>query len=192
MCLYIRPVLNKNKLEMKKLIGLLFLSMILVQCGQDKDTLILRNQLGKIKKNTSIEELDKIFKNDSVEKFSPNSEIIREYRVFGVNGKPDLIFSLLVKNDSIEGLDLVKIYSSRYTTEKGISTISTFKDIADNYSIGKIEPSFSAAILFIDEINATISLNKEDLGLDEFNMNAIRQDQIPDEAGIRYISLWFE
>ena len=77
-------------------------------------------------------------------------------------------------------------------TEKGISTTSAFKDIADNYSIDKIEPSFSAAILFIDEINATISLNKEDLGLDEFNMNDIRQDQIPDEAGIRYISLWFE
>ena len=177
---------------MKNLIGLLFLSLILVQCGQDKDTLILKNQLGKIKKNTSIEELDKIFKNDSVEKYPSNSEIIREYRVFGINGKPDLVFTPLVRNDSMKGLDLVKIYSSRYITEKGISTTSTYKDIADNYSIDKIEPSFSSAILFIDEINATISLNKEDLGLEEFNMNDIRQDQIPDEAGIRYISLWFE
>lgn len=177
---------------MKKLIGLLFLSLILVQCGQDKDTLILKNQLGKIKKNTRIEELDKIFKNDSIEKFPSNSGIIREYRVFGINGKLDLVFTPLVRNDSMKGLDLVKIYSSRYTTEKGISTTSTYKDIADNYSIDKIEPSFSSAILFINEINATISLNKEDLGLEEFNMNDIRQDQIPDEAGIRYISLWFE
>lgn len=185
-------VIKQKRTEMKKLIGLLFLSMILVQCGQDKDTLILKNQLGKIKKNTSIEELDKMFKNDSIEKYPSNAEIIREYRVFGINGKPDLIFFPIVENDSMKGLDHVKIYSSRYMTEKGISTTSTFKDIADNYSIDKIEPSFSAAILFIDEINATISLNKEDLGLDEFNMNDIRQDQIPDEAGIRYISLWFE
>ena len=185
-------VIKQKRTEMKKLIGLLFLSMILVQCGQDKDTLILKNQLGKIKKNTSIEELDKMFKNDSIEKYPSNAEILREYRVFGINGKPDLVFFPIVKNDSIKGLDHVKIYSSRYMTEKGISTTSTFKDVADNYSIDKIEPSFSAAILFIDEINATISLNKEDLGLDEFNMNDIRQDQIPDEAGIRYISLWFE
>ncbi len=177
---------------MNKLIGLLLLSIFLVQCGQDKDTLILKNQLGKIDKNTSIEELDKMFKNDSIEKFSLEDEITREYRVFDVNGKPSLVFIPKVHNDSIKGLDLVKIYSSRYMTEKGISTSSTFKDIVDNYSIDKIEPSFSAAILFVNELNATISLNKQDLNLDEFDMRKINQGQIPDEAKVKYISLWFE
>lgn len=177
---------------MKKLIGLLFLSILLVQCGQGNDTLIAKNQLGKINKNTSIEDLDKIFKNDSIQKNPQDSELIREYKVIAANGKVDLTFVTRIQNDSIKGLDLVKIYGSQYTTEKGISTISTFRNIADAYSIDKIEPSFSAAILFIDEINATISLDKKDLGLDEFNMNDIRQDQIPDEASIRYITLWFE
>jgi len=64
--------------------------------------------------------------------------------------------------------------------------------VAGNYTIDKIEPSFSSAILFVDEINATISLNKKDLNLHEFDMRAIRQDQIPDEASINYITLWFE
>ena len=65
MCLYIAD-LQKNKLiKMKKVIGFLFLSILLIQCGQDKDTLIIKNQLGNIDKNTTIEELDKIFKNDS-------------------------------------------------------------------------------------------------------------------------------
>ena len=63
---------------MKKLIGFFLLSMFLIQCGQDKDTLIMKNQLGIINKNTTIEELDKIFKNDSVEKFTSQSEIMRE------------------------------------------------------------------------------------------------------------------
>lgn len=177
---------------MNKIIGLFLLSMILIQCGQDKDTLIAKNQLGKIDKNTSIEELDKIFKNDSVEKFPLKEDITREYRVFGVGGKPSLVFMPRVHNDSIKGLELVKIYSSQYKTEKGISTSSTFKDVVDNYSIDKIEPSFSAAILFINELNATISLNKQDLNLDEFDMRKIEQGQIPDEASIMYISLWFE
>ena len=96
------------------------------------------------------------------------------------------------QNDSIKGLELVKIYSGAYATESGISTSSTFKDIVDNYSINKIEPSFSAAILFIDELNATISLDKQDLNLDEFDMRKINQGQIPDEARIKNISLWFE
>ena len=112
--------------------------------------------------------------------------------MFDVNGKPSLVFIPKVHNDSIKGLDLVKIYSSRYMTEKGISTSSTFKDIVDNYSIDKIEPSFSAAILFVNELNATISLNKQDLNLDEFDMRKINQGQIPDEAKVKYISLWFE
>ena len=178
--------------KMNKLIGILLLCFVLVQCGQEKDTLILKNQLGKINKSTTVEALDKIFKNDSIEKFPLDDGVTREYRVFGLNGKPSLVFTTKVSNDSILGLELVKIYSSEYMTEKGISTSSTFKDIVDNYSIDKIEPSFSAAILFIDELNATISLNKEDLNLDEFDMRKINQGQIPDEASIRYISLWFE
>jgi len=133
-----------------------------------------------------------MFKNDSVEKFTANSDLIREYRVFDKGGKQKLIFIPLRQNDSIKGMELVKIYSELYTTEKGISTSSTFGEISGNYTINKIEPSFSAAILFVDEINATISLDKEDLNLDEFDMRPIRQGQIPDEASVNYITLWFE
>lgn len=177
---------------MKKLIAVLVMTILLVGCGQGDDMLIAKSQLGKINKNTSIAELDKMFKNDSVEKFTANSELIREYRVFDKSGKQKLIFIPLRQNDSIKGLELVKIYSDLYTTEKGISTSSTFGEISGNYTINKIEPSFSAAILFVDEINATISLDKKDLNLDEFDMSPIRQGQIPDEASVNYITLWFE
>jgi len=177
---------------MKKLISVLVMTILLVGCGQGDDMLIAKSQLGKINKNTSIAELDKIFKNDSVEKFTANSKLVREYRVFEKGGKHKLIFIPLRQNDSIKGLELVKIYSDIYTTEKGISASSTFGEISGNYTINKIEPSFSAAILFIDEINATISLDKKDLNLDEFDMRPIRQGQIPDEASVNYITLWFE
>ena len=63
---------------MNKFIGLLLLSIIFVQCGQDKDTMILKNQLGKMTKNTTIEELDKIFKNDSIEKLPVRMPILSE------------------------------------------------------------------------------------------------------------------
>ena len=177
---------------MKKLIAVLVLATLLVRCGQENDMLIVKNQLGKIDKNTSIAELDKMFKNDSIEKFTAETELLREYRIFDEDGKQNLVFVPLRKNDSIKGLELVKIYGDSYITEKGISTSSTFGEISGNYTINKIEPSFSAAILFIDEINATISLNKKDLNLDEFDMRPISQGQIPDEASVNYITLWFE
>ena len=177
---------------MKKLIAVLVLGILFIQCGQDNSKLIEKSQLGKINKSTSIEELDKMFKNDSIEKLPKGEELTRQYSVFGVDSKPILVFVTKLENDSIKGLELVKIYSDSYLTEKGISTASTFGEVSENYSINKIEPSFSSAILFIDEINATISLNKKDLNLDEFDMRPIRQDQIPDEASINYITLWFE
>lgn len=177
---------------MKKFVGLILLSILFVQCGQDKDTMILKNQLGDITKDTSLEDLDKIFKNDSIEKYPVKSDIKREYRVFGEDGKPALVFLTLVENDTVKGLERVKIYSDKYMTEKGISTKSVYKDVADNYSIDEIETSFTAAILFVNELNATVLLNKSDLNLDEFDMREIRADQIPDKAKINYISLWFE
>jgi hypothetical protein len=177
---------------MRNLIAVLVLAILFISCGKDKSNLIIKNQLGKINKSTSIEELDKIFKNDSIEKLPEGEDLIRQYSVFGTDGKQKLVFVTKLKNDSIKGLELVKIYSDSYQTEKGISTASTFGEVSGNYTIDKIEPSFSAAILFIDEINATFSLNKKDLNLDEFDMSPIRQDQIPDEARINYITLWLE
>jgi len=177
---------------MKKLIAVLVITTLFIRCGQDNSTLIVKNQLGEINKSTSVEELDELFKNDSVEKLPEGEELIRQYSVFGADGKQKLVFVTKLKNDSIKGLELVKIYSDSYLTEKGISTASTFGEVSGNYTINKIEPSFSAAILFIDEINATFSLNKKDLNLDEFDMSPIRQDQIPDDASINYITLWFE
>ena len=86
----------------------------------------------------------------------------------------------------------MKIFSDQYETEKGVSTASTYKDIVENYSISKVEPTFNSAVVFIDEINATIAIDKKDLKLDEFDMRKISKDQIPDMAKIQYITLWFD
>ena len=172
-------------------IAVLFVILSLVQCAKE-DNVIRKKKLGEITDKTTIEELDRIFAKDSVVKLPEGRELVREYKVIGENGEPSLVFMPRIENDSIKSLELVKIYSSEYITEKGISTASTYKDIAAQYSIDKIEPTFSSAILFIDELNATISLDKKDLKLDEFDMRDIREDQIPDLARILYITLWFE
>ena len=164
---------------------------LLFQCTEE-NTAIKKKQLGKISNSTSIEELDKIFKNDSVQKLPEGEPLVREYKVFDASGSPSLIFVTRVENDSLKALEHVKIYSPTYATEKGISTASTFEDVRSQYSIDDIEPSFSSAILFIDELNATISLDKKDLNIDEFDMRDISEDQIPDQSSILYITLWFE
>ena len=176
---------------MRRIFFAILAVLLFVQCDTE-DNLIKKNQLGDITKETSLEELGELFENDSIEKFPKLEEPVREFRVFDPDGKPALTFQTNVVNDSIKGIELVKIYSSLYVTEKGLSTASVFKDVVDNYSINKIENAFSSAVLFVDELNVTIALDKKDLKMDEFDMRAIRMEQIPDQAKIKYITLWME
>lgn len=177
---------------MKKIIVLILLSLILVQCNNQNDTLIAKNQVGKLSKSTKISDLDDIFKNDSVIRIPEDTDNFYEYRVFQKGGKQLLTIKPKFERDTIKLIESVQIFSNRFKTVKGISTLSVYKDIVDNYSINKIEPTFTSAIVIIDELNATFALDKNDLRLNEFDMNKINKDQVPDMAKIKYITVWFD
>jgi len=177
---------------MKKLTTIIILSLIFIQCNSDKKLLIAKNNLGDIHKNTTIAELDKMFSKDSIVKLPEDTAVYRKYIVFNKDGKQIINIKFDVKRDSIKGIGNIKIFDKRYKTEKGLNTNSTFKDILDNYSISKVEPSFNSAVVFVDEINVTVALDKKDLKIDEFDMRKISKDQIPDMAKIQYITLWFD
>lgn len=176
---------------MRKIITLLILSLFFIQCSNEEDVRIGKNQVGKINNNTKISELDVLFMNDSIVRLPEGSEEFYEYKIFNVEGKHLLTFKPKV-GDSLNIFESVQVYDSNYITEKGISTSSIFIDIVNNYTINKIEPTFNSALLFIDEINITIALDKKDLNLDEFDMRKISQDQIPDRAKVNFITVWFE
>jgi len=177
---------------MKKVIILVVLSFIFVQCSNQDETLIAKNQVGKLNNKTQIGELEVLFKNDSIVKLPEDSDVVRENKIYEKEGNHILTIRPNFRNDTIKTIESIQIFSDKYMTEMGISTTSVYSDILDAYSINKIEPTFSTAILFIDEINATIALDKKDLRIDEFDMRKISQDQIPDNAKIKYITIWFD
>jgi hypothetical protein len=177
---------------MRKVIVLVVLSFIFIQCGKDKESLIAKNQVGKLNNKTQIEELDILFKNDSIVKLPGDMDVIREYKIYETGGDHILTIRPNFEVDSVKLIESVQIFSDRFITDRSITTASVYSDILDSYSINKIEPTFSTAILFIDELNATIALDKKDLRIDEFDMRKISQDQIPDNAKIKYITIWFD
>ena len=85
----------------------------------------------------------------------------------------------------------IQIFDPNFITEKGISLRSTFNDINKNYTINKVETTLTSATLFIDELNATISIDKKELGLNAFSREEVSIDQIPDIAKIKYFTIWF-
>lgn len=177
---------------MKKIINLIALSIILTSCSIEDADLIAKNKVGKLTNKTLIEELDVIFKKDSIVKLPENFDVYREYKIYNEEGNHLLTIKPKLENDSIKTFESVQIYSDIYETERGISTASLYTDVMENYTINKVVPTLSSAILFIDEMNFTIALAKEDLGIDEFDMREISKDQIPDNVEINYITVWFD
>ena len=181
------------------IVAVLFL---LIQCSKEDRFLIGKERVGLINANTTIMDLHTIFKGDSIG-VHLNSDLPKmenenlfaaandEYEIFAADGKKLLEIAPINLNDSLSKIKSVQIFDSRYTTELGLNLHSTFKDIFENYTINKVETTLTSATLFIDELNATIAIDKEDLGVSKFSREQITIDQIPDIAKIKYFTIWF-
>ena len=106
-------------------------------------------------------------------------------------GEKLLEISAETPNDPTSKIKSIQIFNSNYKTNEGISLKSTFKDINEHYLINKVEATLTSATLFIDELDATISIDNKDLGLNIFSREEISIEQIPDNAKIKYLIIWF-
>ncbi|TEW77160.1 hypothetical protein E2488_00025 [Gramella jeungdoensis] len=178
---------------------IVLISLVFIQCGKENQFLIEKGNVGLLNKQTSILELKTIFKMDSIASNFPNEDEKdkifsldkKEYVIFSKNGKKLLEIVPTDQKDSLSKIRSIQIFDSNYITDKGISLKSTFKEINENYMVNKVETTLTSATLFIDELNATISIDKKELGLNSFSREEVSIDQIPDIAKIKYFTIWF-
>ena len=90
--------------------------------------------------------------------------------------------------DSSATITNIRINDSRYKTEKGITTLSTFKDIQETYKISKIDNLINSIVISVNEINAQFAIEKTELPANlRYDMSTnIEASQIPDNARIKY------
>jgi len=181
---------------MKKIIPLFIILITFLQCTKEDNFTLAKNQLGKVTSLTQVNALTDAFSNDSLvsnlgEDNFANTEF-DEYTVYGKGGKHLLTLIPKKQNDSTSTIESVQIFDERYKTVKGLNLTSTFKDIVDNYTVNKVESTFTTAVLFVDELNVTIAIDKKDLGINDFGLDKVRLDQIPDLAKIKYFTIWFD
>ena len=93
--------------------------------------------------------------------------------------------------DSTSTIKSIEIHDERFKTEKGINLSSNFSQINANENINRIETTFSSATLFLDDLNTTIAIDKEELGLKQFSTQKVTKEQIPDLAKIKSFIVWF-
>jgi hypothetical protein len=188
-------------LKSKSLLFIVFSLTLFIQCSKENKFSIEKGRVGALTNESSIGDLNIVFENDSIVSHLNNKDSDTdknmftsgndEYIIYSKNGDKLLEISAETPNDPTSKIKSIQIFNSNYKTNEGISLKSTFKDINEHYLINKVEATLTSATLFIDELDATISIDKKDLGLNIFSREEISIEQIPDNAKIKYLIIWF-
>lgn len=178
---------------MKKHI-LTFFTVLLIasSCKKQQDPFLIEKQnVGLLTDSTQVKDLKLVFPNDSIVKKVKGDEFIdtrNDIQIFSKDGTELLSLTPSEALDSTATISSIQIISSKYKTSKGISKSSTFKDIANNYKISKINNLINSIVISINEINASFTIDKKELPSNlRYDMNlTIEKSQIPDDAKIKY------
>lgn len=181
---------------MKKIAVVLWVSVFLIQCEKENNFLIGKGQVGKITSLTQVNELESIFTNDSLVTNLGEGDFADspydEYIVYDKKGNHLLTIIPKEQHDSTSTIESIQLFDKRYKTTTGLSLASSFKDIVDHHTVNKVESTFTTAVLFVDELDATITIDKKELGINDFGTQKIVLEQIPDLAKIKTFTMWFD
>ena len=178
------------------IIGIVSLSF--VQCGKDSDPFLIKNgSVGNLNKEIKMKQIDSIFAEDSIVKInsSPNAlETQGEVEIYEKGGKQLLLLSPNDENDPNSTITNIQVFDSRYKTEKGLTTASTFKDVKANYTIDNIETTINAVVVFLKDSDVYLTIDKKSLPEElRYNMDIkVEVSQIPDEAPIKYFMIGWD
>lgn len=184
------------------LFGILVLLLLTIQCTRENRFFIDKNRVGVVTNEHKISDLKSLFSSDSLvvrlsegDLGNEDSKYLQdedEYLVYSKeNGKLLLTIVPKIQLDSTSLIKYVEINNSMYNTEKNLNLNSPFKEINSKYKIDKVETSLFSATLYLDELNATISMRKKDIGVSEFSNELIKLEQIPDMASMNHFTIWF-
>jgi hypothetical protein len=183
----------------KNILILVGVITVLFSCTKNNEFLIEKGRVGPVTKTTKIKDLERVFQKDSIVPILKKADSEEEqesyfkgddkYLIYEKGGKHLLTIIPMEETDS-STIKSVEIFDNRYKTKKGISLYSPYKDINIAYNLS-ITNTILSAHIDIDELNATMSIDKNDIGINEFNRDEIKPDQIPDLAKIKHFTIWF-
>ena len=178
-------------------IWVLLLALPLMHCKEDKDPnfLITNSQVGKLVRNSTVTDLERLFASDSIVRDTlqptlvPNSKTIKIYEKGGLQ-----LLKLTANSDSISKIGIIQVLDPRFRTEEGIGLQSTFKEIKDRYVIKKIVTSLNNVIIFIENSDVYFTIDKKELpaSLRYDTSIDIEEVQIPDDSKIKYMMIGWD
>lgn len=162
-----------------------------ISCTDSKKDkfLLAKNQVGIVNSITQVYEIDALYQNDSVVRMDLEDRFrtaVQDIEIYKKGGEELMVLEPREAVDSTSTIKQIQVISPEFKTEKGLGASSTFKDIYENYEIGKIQNTFLSVLISIKEIDAFVTINKKQLP-EELRTGSdieIRASQIPDDAKI--------
>lgn len=177
----------------------LFLSLIIIttlftSCKKEQDPFQISAQhIGLLTDSTQVKDLKAIYSKDSLVNYKGDqfTGIVNDIEVFEKGGKKLLSLSPRNVSDSTSYIQSVRVFDPRFKTDQNISIESTFKDIANNYKITRIDNLINTVVVSVNEINASFTIDKKELPANmRFDRDLkIEATHIPDKAKIKYFFL---
>jgi len=179
----------------KSIFSLAIITLLFIGCKKEQDPFqISKQSIGLLTDSTQVKDLKAVFSNDSVVERLLDNEFTfnrTDIDIFDKAGNKLLTLTPRVVQDSTSTIETIKVLDSRFKTAKGLTSSSTFGDIKNNYKISSIQNTLKNVVVFVNEINAFITIDKEELPAElQFDMNAkIEAIQIPEKAKIKYLMI---
>ncbi|WP_223033030.1 hypothetical protein [Hanstruepera marina] len=179
----------------KTFLPLILILLVIIGCGKQQDPFLISNKsIGLLTDSTQVKDLKDIYKNDSIVFRTEDHEFIgnrNDIEIFDKTGKMLLVLTPNKPKDSTATIETIKIIDPRYKTVKEINTLSTFGDIKNNLKISSIQNTLRNVVVFVNEIDAFITIDKKELPAElQFDTSTqIEAIQIPDKAKIKYFMI---
>jgi len=173
-------------------------ALFFIQCDKKNDSFsIQQGMVGNLSKDIQIRQVDSLFADDSIVKLS------RERNALGTQGEVEIYekggtkLLLLSPDDEYNPNSLIsniQVFDNRYKTAKGLHKGSTFKDVKANYTILNIETTINAVVVFIEDSDIFITIDKSQLPENlRYDPSAnIEASQIPDDATFKYFMIGWD
>jgi hypothetical protein len=180
---------------LKKIIAIVTVTLIFIQCKEEINPFLISNDsVGALTRGMTIKEIDSIFAQDSIVKlYAQNEELPTqgEVEIYKKNGTKLVSISPVTNNDPDALISNFQFFDPSYKTDKGLNLSSTFKDIKANYKISNIETTISTVVIFLEDSDLFINIDKNELPENfRYNPNLVIDiTNIPDEAKIKYFML---
>ncbi|MEC3906966.1 hypothetical protein VOI54_08035 [Tamlana sp. 2201CG12-4] len=174
------------------LLGLVALIVLFSSCNTKQNPFeISKQHIGLLTDSTQVEDLESIYPNDSVVKLISGDEFTGNTNTIDIyekGGKKLLSLTPKYSLDSTSVISNIRILDNRYKTDKNISTISTFKNIHEQYKITRISNLINSVVVAVDAINASFTFDKKELPANlRFDMDLkFEPTHIPDDAKVKY------